>query len=258
MSNLYKNPWFSVKKPVPDALIRLFCFPYAGGSAQIFQDWCDSLPAEVEVIGVQYPGRGARFVDPLIGSCDDMVAAMLPNILPALDKPFVFFGHSNGAMLSFELARLLQQQGVSNQLHHFVSAKRAIHLPARKRALHNLPDAEFMQELEQLGGTPREILAQKELMELFLPVLRSDFSLGETFTYKGDHKLDCDATLLYGTSDVDVPHEDVLKWHELMAGQVDTRVYDGDHFFINSHKEEVLDFLNQKLTTLVQGQRFHG
>lgn len=252
MPSLYKNKWFNVKKPAPDALIRLFCFPYAGGNAQIFQDWCDSLPPEVEVIGVQYPGRASRFVDPLIGTCEGMVDAILPNITPVLNKPFVFFGHSNGGLVSFELARKLQQQGVTGQLHHFISAKRAIHLPAKRRALHALPDDEFMEELENLGGTPKEILAQKELMELFMPVLRSDFSLSETFAYQGDHKLHCDASLMYGTGDEDVPKEDVLKWHELMAGQVDVKVYDGDHFFINSHKEEVLDFLNEKLSGFVK------
>lgn len=256
MPSLYKNRWFNIKKPAPDALIRLFCFPYAGGSAQIFQDWHQSLPPEVEVIGVQYPGRGSRFVDPLIGSCDDMVEALMPNILPGVSKPFIFFGHSNGGLLSFELARALQQKGITRQLHHFISAKRAIHLPARKKPLHNLPDDEFMAELEDLGGTPREILAQKELMELFMPVLRSDFSLSETFTYRGTHKLNCDATLMYGHADEDVPEADVLQWQELMAGRVDKKAYDGDHFFINSHKEQVLDFLNQKLLAQVQGQQY--
>jgi medium-chain acyl-[acyl-carrier-protein] hydrolase len=256
MTNFYKNRWFNIKKPAPNALIRLFCFPYAGGSAQIFSDWCDSLPPEIEVIGVQYPGRGSRFVDPLIGSCDGMVEALIPNITPVLDKPFVFFGHSNGGMLSFELARKLQQQGITRQLYHFVSAKRAIHLPARRRALHALPEQEFIEELENLGGTPKEILEQRELMALFLPVLRSDFSLSETFSYEGDHKLHCDATLLYGSKDTDVPKEDVLKWHELIDGKVDTRVYDGDHFFINSHKEEVLNYLSEKLTELLQKIRF--
>lgn len=257
MPSLYRNKWFNVTKPAPDAVIRLFCFPYAGGSAQIFQDWCQSLPPEVEVIGVQYPGRGSRFVDPLISSCDGMIEALLPQIMPLLTKPFIFFGHSNGGMLSFELARALQQKAANNphlsrQLYHFISAKRAIHLPARKRALHALPDDEFLEELKSLGGTPKEILAQKELMELFMPVLRSDFALSETFSYKGENKLKCDASLLYGTGDVDVPESDVLKWHELMDGHVDVRKYAGDHFFINSHKEEVLDYLNEKLSWFVK------
>jgi medium-chain acyl-[acyl-carrier-protein] hydrolase len=109
--------------------------------------------------------------------------------------------------------------------------------------------------LEELGGTPREILAQRELMELFMPILRSDFSLSETFKYQGEHQLGCDATLLYGAQDEDVPEEDVLQWQDLIANKVETRKFSGDHFFINSQKDEVLEYLNQRLTGLLQGLR---
>lgn len=252
MPNLYKNPWFHIKKPAPQAVIRLFCFPYAGGSAQIFSDWCNSLPDSVEVIAVQYPGRGSRFVDPLIGTCKGMVEALIPNILPALDKPFVFFGHSNGGLVSFELARALYQQGVRQQIHHFISAKRAIHLPQTRKPMHAMGEQEFLKAVEELGGTPPEILAQKELMELFTPILRSDFSLSETFAYEGEHKLACDATLLYGLQDEDVPVEDVLQWQELIENKVQTQEFTDGHFFINSQKEQLLAYLNQRLNTLAQ------
>jgi surfactin synthase thioesterase subunit len=256
MPNLYKNPWFNIKKPAPNASMRLFCFPYAGGSAQIFQDWCESLPSDIEVIGIQYPGRGSRFVDPLIGSTAEMVAALIPNIMPVLDKPFVFFGHSNGALVSFELARALQKQGVRQQMHHFLSAKRAIHLPYIKRIMCNLPDDEFIVELENLGGTPTEILAQKELMELFLPILRSDFSLSETFNYEHGEKLQCAATLMYGEQDEDIPEADVMSWQDLIVPEVDSKQFSGGHFFVNSQKDEVLTYLNERLTGLLQGLQY--
>jgi medium-chain acyl-[acyl-carrier-protein] hydrolase len=256
MPNLYKNPWFNIKKPVPNASMRLFCFPYAGGSAQIFQDWCDSLPAEIEVIGIQYPGRGSRFIDPLISSTADMVSAILPQIMPVLDKPFVFFGHSNGALVSFELARALQAKGVRQQTHHFLSAKRAIHLPYTRKPMCNLPDDEFVVELENLGGTPTEILAQKELMELFMPILRADFSLSETFSYPQGDKLQCEATLMYGEQDEDVPTADVMSWQDLIESKVSSKSFSGGHFFVNSQKEEVLSFLNERLTSLLQSTQY--
>lgn len=252
MPNLYKNPWFHIKKPAPNAKIRLFCFPYAGGSAQVYQQWCDNLPTGVEVIGVQYPGRNSRFADPLIGRCDEMVSAIMTNIRLSLDKPFVFFGHSNGALISFELARALKQAGVDRQLHHFISAKRAIHLPYNRRKMHDLPHDEFVSELETLGGTPPEVLANRELMELFLPVLRNDFGIGETFSYQGEHKLACQATLLYGEQDDDVPEVDVLRWQELIEQPVVTRKFSGDHFFINSQQDELLRYLNERLSDMLE------
>ena len=163
MQDFYKNPWFYIRKPAPHAVIRLFCFPYAGGSAQIFGDWCNSLPDSVEVVAVQYPGRGSRFFEPLIGTCKGMVEALIPNILPALDRPFVFFGHSNGGLVSFELARALQQKKcVGQQIHHFISAKRAIHLGQTHNPMHTMGKEAFLKAIEDLGGTPPEILAQKE------------------------------------------------------------------------------------------------
>lgn len=252
MPNLYKNPWFHIKKPAPNAKVRLFCFPYAGGSAQVFQSWHESLPADIEVIGVQYPGRNSRFADPLISSCQAMVEALLPNILPTLNKPFVFFGHSNGGMMSFELARALQRKGVNKQLHHFISAKRAIHLPSTGKITHNLPDKEFLSEIEDLGGTPPEILANRELMELFMPVLRSDFSVSETFKYEGEDKLNTNATLLYGEQDDGVPVEDVMRWQELIEKPADSVKFSGGHFFINSQSEQLLSLLNTRLNGILQ------
>lgn len=251
MSNLYNSPWFHIKKPNPNAALRLFCFPYAGGSAQVFADWHEYLPDDVEVIAMQYPGRGSRFVEPLIGRCEDMVAAIIPEMLPALNKPFVFFGHSNGGLLSFELARALQRRGITTQKHHFLSAKRAIHLPHRKAPMHKLPHDEFIEELKVLGGTPPEILAQTELMELFLPILRSDFSLSETFTYQGEDKLKCTATVLYGEKDLDIPEEDVLKWQELIETTIDPHKFTGNHFFINGEKQQVLDLMTLKLKQVI-------
>ena len=251
MFNLYSNPWFHIKKPMPNAKMRLFCFPYAGGSAQIYVDWHEYLPDSVEVVALQYPGRGSRFADPLIGTCKEMVDSIIPEMLPALNKPFALFGHSNGGMVSFELARELYKRGVTNQLHHFLSAKRAIHLPPVRKPMHNLPFDEFIEQIVDLGGTPPEILAQKELMELFVPILRSDFSLGETFSYQDTHKLHCDATLLYGSEDNDVPKEDVLAWQQLIEKPVDTHEFEGGHFFINSGKEKVLELVNHKLVQIL-------
>ena len=251
MSNLYSNPWFHIKKPQPNAKIRLFCFPYAGGSAQIYADWHEYLPQSVEVVAVQYPGRGSRFVDPLIGSCNDMVKALLPEIAPHLNKPFVFFGHSNGGLVSFELAREAQRRGLSGQLHHFLSAKRAINLPPTKAPMHSLPEKEFIEELEHLGGTPPEILEQRELMELFLPILRADFAISETFTYRDDVKLKCEATLYYGEQDVDVPEEDVMAWTNLIDAPITSHKFDGGHFFINSEKDKLLDLVNHKLVQIM-------
>lgn len=150
----------------------------------------------------------------------------------------------------------MQQRGVTQQLHHFLSAKRAINLPPVKKPLHSLPEKEFIEELEGLGGTPPEILAQKELMELFLPVLRSDFSLSETFKYNGDHKLQCTASLLFGEQDNDVPEKDVMAWRELIDHPVTTHKFEGGHFFINTEQQKLLELISHKVVQVMA--QIHG
>ena len=144
----------------------------------------------------------------------------------------------------------MQTKGITNQLHHFLSAKRAINLPACKKPLYNLPEEEFIEELKHLGGTPPEILAQKELMELFLPILRADFSISETFEYQGNAKLHCEASLFYGEKDEDIPEEDVLAWANLIERPVTAHKFEGGHFFINTEQQKLLELVNHKLVQI--------
>jgi medium-chain acyl-[acyl-carrier-protein] hydrolase len=250
--DFYKNPWFQVKTPNPMASMRLFCFPYAGGSASIYLDWANHLPCDVEVIALQYPGRGHRFSEPLISNCDQMISQLVSHISPLLDKPFAFFGHSNGALISFELAKALQKGGNSRQVHHFLSGRGPVQLPRRRvELLHKLPDDEFKRKLGSLGGTPGELLESPELMEIFLPILRADFSLNETFVYRDDDKLNTNATILYGLSDTSFAVDDMSKWSDVINGDVDFIGCDGDHFFINTNKNELLKLLNARLTSIL-------
>lgn len=256
MINAKRNPWFQVKSPSPNAALRLFCFPYAGGSASVFQGWPEQLPRDIEVIALQYPGRGYRFSEPLISNCADMVAALMPNIVPWLDRPYAFFGHSNGGLVSFELALALQRAGYRKPVHHFISGKSPVHLPRKRKTLHNLPDGEFINELGDLGGTPREFMDDPELMQLFLPILRADFALSETYTYAWKNaRLKTNASFLYGVQDDSFGKEDVAPWLDLIEGETDSAGYDGDHFFINSHKRDVMQFVGNKLQSRISAER---
>lgn len=242
------NAWFQVRRPTPDASLRLFCFPYAGGSASVFHGWSDTLPRDVEVVAVQYPGHGYRFGEPLISRCADMIDALMPSIVPWLDRPYAFFGHSNGALVSFELALALQRAHYPGPVHHFLSGKSPPHLPDTGQPLHQLSDEAFMRELSALGGTPQEFLDDPELMRLLLPMLRADFAISETYSYtwKGD-RLVTQASILYGRKDDSFDPQDLAAWPELIDGKVDSAAYDGDHFFIHSHKQAVLEFVDRKL-----------
>ncbi len=243
--------WFNIAKPNPRAKLRLFCFPYAGGSAAAFSDWGPELGGNVEVVGVQPPGRGNRFLEPPISSLREMVDELTGSIMPLLGKPFMFFGHSNGALICFELARALTKNGMAGGLLHVVvSGNPAPQIRSFDTILHDLPDDRLMEELRQLRGTPEEILQNSELLELFMPVLRADFAIAETHRFVSHPPLACDLTLFGGRDDHHISRDDLLAWGEIFEGSVDLQTFPGGHFFINESKAYVLAALKQRITQL--------
>ncbi|MEQ8964161.1 MAG: alpha/beta fold hydrolase, partial [Coleofasciculus sp. C2-GNP5-27] len=150
--------WVICRKPNAQAKLRLFCFHYAGGGAWSFRDWSDNLPSSVEVCSIELPGRGFRLAEAAFTSLDPLVRAIADVLVPHLDKPFAFFGHSMGGLVSFEVARVLRTNQGLNPVHLFVSAHRAPQLPDPDPPIHNLPEPEFLDELRHLEGTPEEVL----------------------------------------------------------------------------------------------------
>lgn len=247
------TPWFTSQQPNPRARLRLFCFPYAGGSAAIYRLWPQNLPSEVEVCVAHLPGRGMRLREQPFTSLDALVDAAAEAIAPSLDKPFTFFGHSMGAMISFELARRLRDQGRPQPTHLFVSGRPAPQLPNHDIS-HNLPEAELRRELLRLNGTPREVLENPELMELMLPLLRADFSVVETYVYRRGVPLDCSLTAFGGIRDKQVSREQLEAWSEQTVGEFALRMLPGDHFFLNDVQVQMLllSTLTRELHQLLQ------
>ena len=234
------NPTFTSQRPNPRARLRLFCFPYAGGGAEIYRLWPQNLPSEVEVCVAQLPGRGTRLREQPFTSLDALVEAATEAIAPWLDKPFALFGHSMGAMISFELARRLRDQDGPQPAHLFVSGRRAPQLPNNEPITYNLPEAELGQILLRLNGTPKEVLEHPELMELMLPLLRADFSVVETYVYRPDVPLDCPLTAFGGLRDSEVSREQVEAWREQTTSEFALRMLPGGHFFLNDAQSQTL------------------
>lgn len=227
--------------------LRLFCFPYAGGDANLFREWAAHLPAAVQVIGVQYPGRGANSASAAVDNCSDMVAGLHAVMAPWLDTDFAFFGHSNGALISFELARRLSCNEVGRQRHHFLSARVAAHTATGRPKISALPHKEFVRELRNMGGTPAAVLQDSHLMNLIAPRLRADFALGDNYAYRPGPALACDISTLHGVDDHLVDGQLVQRWAELTRGGAQHHLIPGDHFFLNSRRADVLAIVRSKL-----------
>lgn len=241
------DPWLTVFKPNPKASMRLFCFPYAGGTALIYRTWAQKVPSHMEVVAIQLPGRATRLHEPLVTKLTDLVEPLARAIEPFVDEPFGFFGHSMGALIAFEVARFFQREGRPLPLHLFVSGRTSPQLNRENRRLYNLPKHELLEELQQLEGTPPEVLDNPELMELMLPLLRADFSICDTYEYTEGAPLDCPISAFGGLQDHDIPRRNLEAWREHTSATFTLRMFPGHHFFLHSNETLLLNLLATQL-----------
>ncbi len=239
------NAWIVGSGPDPQARLRLFCFPYAGGGVSIFRTWSDDLPQSIQVCPVQLPGRESRLREPPFARLEPLVAALSQAIRPHLSMPFAFWGHSLGALIGFELARTLAQQNAPNPIHLFVSGRSAPQIPPIGSPIHLLPDPEFIAELGHLNGTPAEVLQNAELMELLLPVLRADFAVNETYIYTAGEPLECPISAFGGLRDNLTSRDKLEAWRHQTRGAFTLRMFPGDHFFLHNTRAALLHALAQ-------------
>ena len=242
--------WLAYREVNPRAKLRMFCLPYAGGGASTYRGWGSSLPADIEVCPVQLPGRESRLRDQPFDRAEPMVSAIADALKPYMDMPFVFFGHSMGGLLSFELSRELRRRGQALPLHVFVSGRRAPQLPAREEPIHALPEPEFLLKLRELNGTPEEVLQHEELMHLLIPILRADFAVNETYAYTQEEPFDFGISAFGGLGDEDVTREDVAAWQEHTRGRFRMRMLPGDHFFLHGQKDLVLEAVSRDMAEI--------
>jgi medium-chain acyl-[acyl-carrier-protein] hydrolase len=241
------NPWYVCSHVNPGAETRLFLFPYAGGGPSVFGKWLGKLPAYVEGYIAHYPGRGSRHQEPPINRLPILVEGLYQAIQPLLDKPFAFFGHSLGALVGFELTRQLCRNNLPQPTILFVSANAAPHLPDPHQPIHKLGDEEFLLALQKLDGIPSELINQSDIMELFLPVLRADFEAIESYDYLPGEPLNIPIMVFGGLADPRLSRKYLEGWALHTNAGFKLEYLPGDHFFINTAKEAVIDLITTEM-----------
>jgi medium-chain acyl-[acyl-carrier-protein] hydrolase len=241
-----KSLGFAYHRPNPQSVLRVFCFPYAGSGIIAYRNWAAGLPLDIEICPIQLPGRGHRIRQPLFTECSALVTTLENDVKAYADKPFVFFGHSMGALLAFEVARRLGSR--EGPLHLFVSGRSAPQIPRRhKRKLSDLPDGELLQELRRLDGTPSQILARPEMVKEMLPVLRADFSVVESYSYQATPPLTCPISAYAGSEDA-IIKQDVEAWSRQTTSTFSFTAFPGGHFFIQTSQRLLLEVLRRELS----------
>jgi acyl transferase domain-containing protein/surfactin synthase thioesterase subunit len=237
-----------IYRPVgrPDATARALCFAYAGASPWAFNGLARALPEAVELCAVQLPGRGTRAGEALVAELTGLEGPLLDALAPWLDKPFVLFGYSVGGLVAFETARALRRRGKRAPEALLIAASRAPHLPDPFPELRDLDDARFAEELRRFGGTPEEVLQDAELMAHVLPLLRADFGLIKSYTYREEPPLDLELRTYGGTRDQVVRPKELRAW-ACHARRFESRVFDEAHFFLERREAELANAISSFL-----------
>jgi medium-chain acyl-[acyl-carrier-protein] hydrolase len=237
------SPWITrMPGPADDtATLRLLCFPYAGGAAHVYADWRLPIPQQVLLQVVQLPGRGARFREAPLRRIDEMALGVMHALQQDPDpRPLVFFGHSMGALVAFETARLMRRSGMRMPCRLLVSGYLAPHLAYPEPPIHALSDADFGDRLREYEGTPAEVLQHPELLSLLMPMVRADFAAVETYTYQTEGQLPCPITAFGGDADSMIPEPAIAAWREHTRGAFSMQMIEGGHFFIHTARDALM------------------
>ncbi|MFK4469738.1 medium-chain acyl-[acyl-carrier-protein] hydrolase [Bacillus sp. RC252] len=237
--------------------MKLFCIHYAGGSAKVFQSLVKLLNNKLEVIPLELPGRGKRFLKELIydfeKGCQDLIA-MIKQHLSYKNEEFSLFGHSMGSLLSFELAHLLESQGFSVK-HVFLTGTRLPYQYENDSLVDvSKSNEEVIKKIKALGGTPNEVIENPYFSKIYLPIIKADLHMIGSYRYrKIGERLNTPITIINGTEDP-LTNNEWDKWSELTSKEVQVMTVEGGHFFINEQQE----FLAKQISLqLKQDQLMH-
>lgn len=264
MISTTKTPWLVPVSTNPRARIRLFCIPYAGGQAAVFTPWVCGLSEEIEAFAIQLPGRSSRIRERPHTNLLQLVNAIHQGIECYLDRPYALFGHSMGAQIAFQLGRCLRRTEGPEPLHLFVSGAAAPDYPRIEPIMYDMADAELVERLRQMNGTPREILDNREMLQIVLPVLRADFQVLDTYRYQQDKPFDFPISAYGGLQDTLVPVDALQSWKAHTCSEFSLNMFPGDHFFLTKKREDLLRTLHEQLTNTaiskgvhIRGRRTH-
>lgn len=213
----------------------------------MFRDWVKYIPSQIELIAIQLPGRENRFHEEPIKKTGKAVNE-ISNILESyFDKPFAFFGHSMGALLSYETARSLAENNKNIPEHLFVSGRSSPNTVRKKSPIHHLPEDLFFREIQKYGGLPKEILDDAEMRSFFFPTLRADLEMCEKYTYNKTTALNIPITVYNGLADEGVNPSEKNGWEDMTEMHCEIKYFAGGHFFF---RDSAGDFFRQFRTDL--------
>lgn len=247
-SNLNADLWIRNYHPGAAGSTQLVCLPHAGGSASFYFPVSQAMSPAVDVLAIQYPGRQDRRSEPSVQDLHVLARQIFTVLRPRTDRPMALFGHSMGASLAFEVARLLETEAGVVPRRLFASGRRA---PSthRDERVHLMDDQGVIDELRKLNGTGGGMLADDEMIRLILPAVRADYTAAETYRASSGGPLSCPITVFTGSDDPKVSLDEARAWQAHTTADFDFRAFPGGHFFLTQHQAGVLGVMKEQLTS---------
>ena len=228
--------------------IKLFCLGYAGASASFYNVWKKHLADFIDLRPVDLPGRGSRINEPFVTTMKQAVDDVYNTISGDLYEPYSIFGYSLGSWLTSELCSKIKLNGLKEPDHIFFAAKEPPHFKTKVDDYHKLPKEQFVNEIINNGGTPKELLEDEDFIDYLLPTMRADYEILDNFIHKKNNsKFNSNITVLTGISDNIIDNENIDEWKNYTQGSYELVNYKDGHFFIHNYTKHITNLINQTL-----------
>jgi medium-chain acyl-[acyl-carrier-protein] hydrolase len=242
--------WLHKRKPNDAASVRLFCVHHAGGNALSYRNWQAYFPPDIEVCALELPGHGRRLSEEPFRQLVPLVEAACDELSPFFDRPFAFFGHSMGALISFEFAHLLHVRYGKEPKVLFLAARPAPQFADPDANAYQFSTPALIDHLHAMDGTPKELLNDPEILEMLLPTLRADYELVQTYRFSERPKLSCAIRVFGGLKDNALPKKVLELWCTATTGGFSVVMFPGDHFFVRHSEGQLLGIISRELMGL--------
>ena len=226
--------------------IQLFCLPFAGGSSVFYKDFSKYLPDSVKVVAIDLPGHGRKMAQPLLTNLHDMAGVVFQQMEKQLTEPYAIFGHSMGTLLAYLVSQRIVQANLLPPVHVFISGRSGPSIPTKEKNWHLLPTQEFLNNIIAYGGVPKQVAAEKELLDLFVPIMRADFQALTEYQHEAGAPLETPLTVLIG-SEEDITDAEALTWQQISTHPIALQRFSGGHFFLVVHLPEICALISRTL-----------
>ncbi|GAA0709940.1 thioesterase domain-containing protein [Paraclostridium ghonii] len=217
---------------------KLFCVPYAGGSAMVYSQWRKYMKDKIEIVPIELKGRGMRLNEAHYNLIEDAIEDVFRVIKENIEGcDYAIFGHSMGSLIAYEVYQRIIEEQIQMPKHMFFSGRQAPSIEL-KTQYYKLEEDKFLEVVKEYGGFTDDILKSVEIMRYFIPILRNDFKILEEYKYKEKVKISVGSSVFIGRED-SVSIYEVLEWQNHIEGKCDIYMFNGGHFFIKNNLLEV-------------------